>query len=128
MELSYLQIVAIVIISIASGGIFTLFIVLILNKSINKQSEYITLPQLESDIKQFVETRKVKEYKQPEVDTGEEMINQFVRPVKRENIENVRKQEKQRPIRRSILQQLKDLKTPAKVKPENNDGDNLKAF
>jgi hypothetical protein len=130
MELSYLQIVAIVIISIAAGGIFTLFIVLALNKSMGKP-ETVSLPKLQSDIAEYVNTRKVE--KPPQIDNplAEEWfasITKDEKPVKRENIENVRKQKKQRPVRRSILQQLKDLKTPAKVKPENNNGDNLKAF
>jgi hypothetical protein len=67
--------------------------------------------------------------KEQPIDTGEEMINQFVKPAKRENIEIPRKQEIERPKRRSILQQLRELKTTPKEKTgSKDDGNSLKAF
>jgi hypothetical protein len=135
MELSYLQIVAIVIISIAAGGIFTLFIVLALNKSMGKP-ETVSLPKLQSDIAEYVNTRKVE--KPPQIDNplAEEWfasITKDEKPVKRENIENVRKQEIIKDKKRkSVWQQMKEaqssFKPKDKVKPEKSDGNSLKAF
>ena len=122
MELTYLQIVAIVIISVAAGGIFTLFIVLTLNKSM---SNNVSLKQIESDISKYVDTRKVKE---PELDTGELMMN-FVKPSNNGHSQIAVKPEISKK-KKSIMQQLRELKSPNTPKvPTNNNGEgSLKSF
>ncbi len=135
MELSYLQIVAIVIISIATGGIFTLFIVMTLNKSLSKP-DVVSLPKLQSDIAEYVKTRKIETPPQIVNPLGEEWfasITQEDKPVKRANIENVSKQEIIKDKKRkSVWQQMKEaqssFKPKDKVKPEKSDGNSLKAF
>jgi hypothetical protein len=135
MELSYLQIVAIVIISIAAGGIFTLFIVLALNKSFSKP-DVVSLPKLQSDIAEYVNTRKVEAPPQSINPLGDEWYASLIqddKPVKHGNIENVRKQEIIKDKKRkSVWQQMKEaqssFKPKDKVKPEKSDGNSLKAF
>jgi hypothetical protein len=97
-----------------------------------KVSQNLNINKAQKAIYDTVNHKKeIQIVKEQPIDTGEEMISQFVKPTRHEYIGKPRKQELERPKRRSIWQQLKDLKTtkPVKVQPgSKEDGNSLKAF